>query len=375
MLARTQYDPTIDPNAKSLLGTAQGANPTVLLDQMWLRFDVRRRFRDRGKQHVKLGNRALLDPDRLPAHRPPRTRSAVFDARTGIHHGQAPRAVGSARLELLRPGHPRAAHRLDPDRLGRPEPGARADLDAVRRGRRRRAGPSGRSWCWALPSWGSGPFTSAGTGRTTPPTSRSASGSWTSTARRRSRPEPESRSGRRSPAPPPTRLSPAGTSWPTSTTSRPQAVAGLRWGHKYNDEDHLEAGVEYFYNHTGYTDSSIYPWLLLNNAFVPFYVGKHYLGVYLQLPSPGSWNDTTFILSTLGNLSDSSYVTRLDHSVMLLTYLRLETFVAVHYGARGGEFRLGLSIPSQDLGGGVVTPAITVGTPQVDVGVALRVSL
>jgi len=59
----------------------------------------------------------------------------------------------------------------------------------------------------------------------------------------------------------------------------------------------------------------------------------------------------------------------------VLTYLRLEAFIAGHFGTEGGEFRLGLDIPPQNLGGGVTSPQIHVGAPLVDVGVALRVAL
>ena len=58
-------------------------------------------------------------------------------------------------------------------------------------------------------------------------------------------------------------------------------------------------------------------------------------------PTPGTY--TTFTLSTLGNLSDRSFITRLDYSLQLLTHLRFEAFVAVHYGTREGEFRFGVT--------------------------------
>ena len=138
---------------------------------------------------------------------------------------------------------------------------------------------------------------------------------------------------------------------------------------KYSDEDAVTFGAEYFYDRSGYESPRIYPVLLgvalvapldvaagtkfagQPNPFTPFYLGRHYAGAFASLPSPGRWNDTTFTLSVLGNLSDKSFVARLDHSVLLLTYLRLETYVAGHFGAREGEFRLGFSLPPQSLGG------------------------
>ncbi len=155
----------------------------------------------------------------------------------------------------------------------------------------------------------------------------------------------------------------------------PAVAAGLRWSHKYGDEDLFEAGLEYFYNRAGYDDPSIYPWLLLQGAFTPFYLGRHYGAAYLSLPKPGSWNQTTFVLSTIGNFSDRSFVTRLEHSVLLLTYLRLETFAQVHYaasGASGGEFRLGFAIPPGQIPG---FPGLARNPSVFDLGLALRISL
>jgi len=99
-------------------------------------------------------------------------------------------------------------------------------------------------------------------------------------------------------------------------------------------------------------------------------------------PAPGSWNDTTFTLSALGSLTDGSALVRLDHSVLINTYLRVETFVAGHVGHAGGEFRFGATVPPQYLGTSpppdsipVYTPVITINPPVLDFGVALRVSL
>jgi hypothetical protein len=79
--------------------------------------------------------------------------------------------------------------------------------------------------------------------------------------------------------------------------------------------------------------------------------------------------DTDFTLSTLGNFSDLSFITRLDYTVTLLTHLRLDAFVAVRYGKTTGEFRLGL--PDMEIGGVTLSRAPSV----VDFGVSLRVAL
>jgi hypothetical protein len=178
-----------------------------------------------------------------------------------------------------------------------------------------------------------------------------------------------------------------------------QAVGGINYSRKYNDNDMWTVGVEYFYNHPGYDNASAYPALLEeaflhgdSSAFPFFYLGRQYGAVYLTLPAPYSWNYTTFTLSTLSNLSDRSFITRLDYSVTILTHLSVEAFAGVHYGHLGGEFRF--QIPSnfssylatQPQGQSLVTaynsllanlayPAALTDYPVLDLGVALRVKL
>ena len=170
-----------------------------------------------------------------------------------------------------------------------------------------------------------------------------------------------------------------------------QAVGGINWSHRYNDNDMFVIGGEYFYNQPGVSDPKLYPGLIFNTANTPmlnfFYIGRHYAALFASFPAPYSWNYTTFTLSTLGNLSDRSFVSRVDYSVTLLTHLTLEAFVGVHYGTRGGEFRAGFDIPGQTLGTATTTAS---GQPAVmcnfipeqafspvllDLGVALRMKI
>ncbi len=171
----------------------------------------------------------------------------------------------------------------------------------------------------------------------------------------------------------------------TASGVKTQAVGGFTWARKYNDNDVFNLGGEYFYNSVGYSDPAIYPGLFFNDSGQPqlnfFYTGKHYAALFASLPAPYSWNYTTFTLSTIGNLSDKSFVTRLDYSVTLLTHLTFEAFVAGHYGHLGGEFRLGVDIPPQMLcnpdgtPNGVVIPEVKVSAPIVDLGIALRLAI
>ncbi len=150
----------------------------------------------------------------------------------------------------------------------------------------------------------------------------------------------------------------------------PQVVAGIEVPIKYNDEDSLYIGAEYFYNDAGYDDASLYPWLLFNDAYTPFYLGKHYAGAYVYIPGPGQLDDHNFTVSTIGNLSDRSFTSRLDYSVRALTFLSLNAYAAAHYGEYG-ELRFALDIPPLL---GATEEATEVKAPLVDVGLGAQIT-
>ena len=159
---------------------------------------------------------------------------------------------------------------------------------------------------------------------------------------------------------------------------RPQAVAGFTYSNKYNDNDIFTLGAEYFYNGFGYANSDAYPGLTLprttalENPATFFYLGQHYVAVFALFPSPFKLDLHSFTLSTLGNLSDRSFISRFDYSYTLLTHLRLDAFFAVHYG-HVGEFRFGLTPPAEF---GAQVSGIELLPPSLfDVGVALRLAI
>jgi hypothetical protein len=148
---------------------------------------------------------------------------------------------------------------------------------------------------------------------------------------------------------------------------KPQATGGVSYSFQYADKDVFTLGAEYFYNGLGYNDTQAYGAIAILPYVEPvaepatfFYLGRHYAAVYATAPAPYSWDNTTFTLSTLGNLSDRSGITRLDYSLILLTHLRFEAFAAVHWGKQGGEFRIKFGPTS---------------APLLDLGVGLRVSI
>jgi hypothetical protein len=355
VLGRMIYDPTYDPNAPipGNLFAGKLPNPRGLLDQLWVNFDVGRTvFVTDGKQHVKWGVGHFWNPTDF-LHPVKRNPLDPFDARTGVTMVKAHlpweargwNLYGVAVLEDVA-GRPVAVNTI-----GRAGGGARAEMvlgtaeigaDAVvQRDNRPRFGVDFSAGIWDLDLYGEA-------------------------ALRTGADVPHVRSD--------------GTTYELQGF-QPQVLVGGSWSWKYSDEDTLTLGGEYFYNAPGYEDGRIYPALGQaalqgKTSFNFFYLGQRYAGAYLLLPKPGSWNDTTFTLSALANLSDRSYIVRLDHSVVLNTYLRLETYVAGHLGREGGEFRfaapaLARAAPPDlaPLLQGLLRP------PVLDLGVALRVSL
>jgi hypothetical protein len=154
-----------------------------------------------------------------------------------------------------------------------------------------------------------------------------------------------------------------------------QAVGGLSYSQKYNDNDTFTLGAEYFYNGLGHHGPAPYPGLVLPHstelvdAATFFYLGQHYGAVFLALPSPYSLDSHSFTLSTLGNLSDLSFITRLDYSLVLLTHARFEAFISARYGQENGEFRFG--VKQLELGDSNFTRAPAI----ADFGMALRIDI
>jgi hypothetical protein len=384
-LGRMTYDPTVGAAATALpLGAPSAlealtpsrpaANPRVVLDQLWVNFDVERRvFVTAGRQHVKWGVGKFWNPtDYLhPVRRDP---LAVYDERAGttmlrVHAPWEARgwnAYGVALLDDLA-GEPEPTNRL-----GRVALGARAEVvlgafelgaDAIAQdGRRPRFGVDVSGGVWELDLYAEAALR---TGTDAPRWRVAAPGAPLLERYESYRPE----------------------------GFTPAYVAGGSWSRNYTDEDVITLGAEYAYDAAGYDDSTIYPFLLAGapeltgdpaeplrqrdpGAFRPFSLGKHYAGAFVLLPSPGRWNDTTFTLSVLGNLSDRSFVARLDHALLALTYLRIESYAAASFGREGGELRLGFDLPGDRIATGLPPSLrLTSPAPVLQLGLALRVSL
>jgi hypothetical protein len=390
ILGRMSYDPTLPPNgapainamnqqgstgafssATSPTGFSTFSNsrgPATLLDQMWIRFDIDQHvFVTAGKQHVHWGTGRFWQPtDYL--HQQKRNPLDVFDARPGTtmlklnvpweekgwnFYGFAVAEDPNAPTPTLR--EVAGAFRVEAVLAG-VEVGADTYL---RRGQKPRFGFDLSTGIWDFDVYADVAV------------------------------RPGDDFQHYFPADGPI---PAGLYGFTGYET--QAVGGINYSRKYNDNDMWTAGLEYFYNNPGYSDATAYPKLLAAgflggdpSAFPFFYLGRHYGAVYVTFPAPYSWNYTTFTLSTLGNLSDKSFITRFDYSVTVLTHLSVEAFAGVHYGHLGGEFRFQIPpdfastlTPTQQAQyqaflSALPNPAALTDYPVVDLGVALRLKI
>ncbi|AKJ05842.1 hypothetical protein ATI61_110408 [Archangium gephyra] len=372
VLGRLTFDPTRKEGSGSLVpsvssASAAAAEPRVLLDQAWLRFDLGRTlFITAGKQHVKWGTARFWNPTDFlsPQRRDP---LALFDARTGatmlkVHVPWEARGWNFYAIGLLDNAGPA-------DTLGRVGGAARAEVvlgstelgfDAVlQRGRKPRFGFDFSSGLGPIDIYGE---LAVRRGLDTPVYRLPAGLALEE-------------------------LFNPGTGGPPLDIGAlpieaqyldgsyvPQVSGGATWTFAYSENDTATVGVEYFYNPTGYSTSAVYPYLLFQGQFQPFFLGQHYAAVYGLLSGPGSWDDTNFILSNLGNLSDRSFITRLDVTHRALRYLSVEAFVALNYGQKGGEFRFALNLPAMRRGGQEIPP-ISIAPPTLQAGVGLRIDL
>jgi hypothetical protein len=343
------------------------SNTRVLLDQAWLRFDIERTvFVTAGKQHVKWGTARFWNPTDFlsPQRRDP---LAVFDARTGasmlkLHVPWEAKGWNFYAIGLLDNAGPA-------NTLGRIGGATRAEmvlgeaelgLSAVlQRDRKPRVGVDLSTALGPLDVYAEAAFkkgTDAPLYRLSPDVSiQDLIGQLEGVEINNTQDLFNALN----------RL-PVESYFPTGFT--PQVTGGANYTFAYSENDNATVGVEYFYNSTGYETAIAYPYLIAQGAYQPFYVGKHYAALFGVLAGPGSWDKTTFILSTLGNISDKSFITRLDVSHRALSYMSVEASVSANYGKRGGEFRFAVDNPLD--GGTTLVPA-----PTLQVGAGLRISL
>jgi hypothetical protein len=132
-----------------------------------------------------------------------------------------------------------------------------------------------------------------------------------------------------------------------------QVSGGLSWQFNYTDKNFAILGVEYFYNPAGYTDvvgyqaKTFMPTVLgvtldpIQN--VPLYQGRHNVAVTLAAPGIPGFDWITLALSNIVVLNDPSGLTRLDLIFRVLSFLNVQAFAGVLYGQTGGQLRFRLA--------------------------------
>ncbi|MEO5970423.1 MAG: DUF1302 family protein [Bdellovibrionia bacterium] len=153
-----------------------------------------------------------------------------------------------------------------------------------------------------------------------------------------------------------------------------QVSGGMKYSFAWAESRQATLGMEYFYNQLGYDRSSIYPALIFLGAFQPFYMGKNYASFYISAEGPDEGKRTNYTFSTLGNLSDNSFISRLDFSWRVLVYLTFEAYGDVHYGSQGGEFNFSINTPLLTNRATVIPPIKSAATI-FDIGIGFRMSL
>jgi hypothetical protein len=381
VLGRMVFDPTLPASASSsesiqavsATGSTSGSQslsslfqqptrgPTVSLDQLWLNFDVAHSvFVTAGKQHVRWGTGHFWAPTDF-LHLRPRNPLDVFDARTGTTMLKLHLPIESRAWNFY--GYLLTESNTSTPTLGSVAAAGRAEfvLGPSELGLGALAQRNHKAKLAADLSFGIGDFDVYG--------------------------EAALRSGgeidRVGYEPNATLPDPAtlqqvvDTYYPVYRSSgyKPQIVGGASYARKYNDNDTFTVGGEYFYNGLGYSSPAAYPGLVLphsaplNDSANFFYLGRHYAALYISFPAPYSLDNHTFTLSTLGNLSDRSFITRFDYSLVALTHLRFEAFVSARYGSENGEFRFG--VRHLELGGVDFNRAPAL----LDLGLALRIAI
>ena len=359
------FDPDDAANVLDVVNAGR-SRTQVLLDQLWIKFDVGQRvFFTVGQQRVRWGTGRIWNPtDFLNAQR--FDPLALFDPRLGVGLIKVHIPFEAAGANVYAIANVDGADRLD--RLGAALRGeiAFGQMEVALSGSWRSAEPLRLG---ADLSTGFGPFELRGELAVLYDVAAPFfQGRWTSQS--------------------PLEFGDLSVAYRDREVI-PQLVLGADITLDYGDGDELIVGAEYFYNDAGYDSADLYPVLLLAPTlaqaegvglislglrepppalFQPLYLGRHYISAFALFPAPFGWQDHSFTLTGIANLSDGSAVGRLDHALRLFRFLSLRSYINVHWGARG-EFRFGLDVGAIP---GLLDEGVSFAPPLFELGVALN---
>jgi hypothetical protein len=115
-------------------------------------------------------------------------------------------------------------------------------------------------------------------------------------------------------------------------------VAGASYEASVFDNDLFGISLEYYRNGLGQSGKA--SWAFVTD-YEAFNFAREYAMLMLYLPTPGSWNHTSFTLFNLFNLSDGSAISKASASFMLMQDLTLTPSFGWHFGPSDGETRVG----------------------------------
>lgn len=352
-LGRLRYDPTIPtagtPSLIPGFPSVATANPSVALDQLWLRFDVARKvYFTIGRQKVKWGVGRLFNPsDFLNGVK--RDPLAPFDLRLGINAIKVHFPIESLGWNFY--GFGLLDNNGPANTFGSLGGALRAEI---------LVGPAEVSFsgAWVLgrrPRYAIDASTPLGPVDVYAEVAFRSGKDFTQFRERTDADLP---------------LEQGGAFFPSYRFDGLQVpvTAGVSYSLNYTDSTTLVMGAEYFYNPTGANKAILHVPALLAGTFTPFYEGVHYVGVFVLAPGLPQLPWISMSLNNIINASDPSGIVRFDAYFRVMSFLSIETFVSVNYGL--GEFRLGGSIDLPP-----PTGTITVPLPVASTGVGLRVSI
>ncbi len=114
-----------------------------------------------------------------------------------------------------------------------------------------------------------------------------------------------------------------------------QSVANIEYVWKYNDDDNMTLGLEGFSNEAGYDSRILEFYALLQNRAQVLYSGKQYIATYARLTAPGNWDDSSFLINAVQNLSDRTALLRFTATYTFYKQITVETYVSHCLGEYG----------------------------------------
>lgn len=132
-----------------------------------------------------------------------------------------------------------------------------------------------------------------------------------------------------------------------------QSVFNLEYVWKYNDDDTMNFGIEGFWNELGYDNAELEFYSLINGRSKVLYAGEEYVAAYLRLAGPGNWNDSSFIVNAVQNLSDQTALARFTATYTFYKQITVEGYVSRCFGDYG---ELCFRVPDSILGAAANLP-------------------